>query len=771
MCKCSDDESADTGDTISVTSTVPTVKPLVPLSRQVRLNDQSLDVDVPASAAHLMASEPTSLFKPCKLAFQEGCYQLAFIPTGSVVTYEGTLRVDLSAPDAGADNLIVSGDLYSKLPVHGRTDRSAIVTNGNGNGEQVDDDVTRPTSLPTTLAGALSAVDQPIVPELVQRPKIPVFPRDRYHSYLKVTKVSAPTQIPIGAKCEVTIVAEQFNYTQPPTGTFKGTFSSTPSRTVTLKLSKVSAPFPFSLTGGSYYEGRLFEGTVDQGRVTLAWVSKFFRRATLEIDTLLGAVRPAPVPDGSGGTEFFDTIFAKTGWNLKVVQDQLNIPVPSGVTPTNCWSAPDLHALMTNVRNPATNLDAEWHVHLIIVPAKLGCSRGVMYDQIGVPREGCASFSDDGYPVSDSSNFGSAANMKQRDVPRAFLRSATHEVTHTLNQIHQEQETSADNSIMTTTPSVADVLGGPATGEPGVFPDQIKLVHNSTVRNHLNHMPDPVIRPGGWPFASWFPTGAPQASDRYDFALSELDLTIKTDSQRIALGQPLRIEWMLTNASGVPLRVPNDISIEALFATITVIDGEGRERPFRPFAIVCEHSKLRTLEAGESVSASSRLFWSTEGFAFQRPGRYYVNVAVSWSAQGVLVGVQNQIEVFVDYPITPADNQAADLVLHPEVGKWVALGGNAYHLPEACRRLVALSDTMEAAGTNKARAMSIGAGDGIARPSVFDGFAGLLPDRRKVAKLVPEQAHSDRVDQAVSTRKSARRPVPKRAPKKRRRGR
>ena len=133
--------------------------------------------------------------------------------------------------------------------------------------------------------------------------------------------------------------------------------------------------------------------------VTLAWVSKFFRRATLEIDTLVGAVRPAPVPDGAGGTEFFDTVFAKIGWQLTVAQDQLNVPVPAGVTPTNCWSSADLHALMTTVRNPATNLDTEWRVHMIVVPAKLGCSRGVMYDQIGVPREGCASFSDDGYPT------------------------------------------------------------------------------------------------------------------------------------------------------------------------------------------------------------------------------------------------------------------------------------------------------------------------------------------------------------------------------------
>src|SRR6185295_9592488 len=195
-----------------------------------------------------------------------------------------------------------------------------------------------------------------------------------------------------------------------------------------------------------YYEGRLSVAGVDKGSITLAWVSPFFRRASVELDVLKGSVAPLPVPDGAGGTEYFDTVFAKTGWQLTVIKDQTNVPVPAGVTPTNCWSSADLHNLMTSVRQ-AVNLDAEWRIHLSVVPAKLGCGRGVMFDQIGVPREGCSSFSDDGYPTSDSSNFGLAANKKQRDVPRAFLRSATHELTHTLNQIHQEQETAADNSI------------------------------------------------------------------------------------------------------------------------------------------------------------------------------------------------------------------------------------------------------------------------------------------------------------------------------------
>ncbi|AJA63783.1 hypothetical protein ABIF44_000351 [Bradyrhizobium japonicum] len=726
MCNCSEHESSGSLSKMTAASVEPAMKPQVPLSRQISFSDEESG-DQPAATG----LQPFPPFRLCRLDFREGCYQINFRPTAGFVTFEGTLRVDRSAPDGGADHLIVSGDLYSRRPVIGPIPPvGPVVPVGDADG----DEAAAESGL-TSLAGSLSALDEPLIPFPIRRPRIPIFPRARYHSYLRVTSVSAPVAVPLPKKCELTIVAEQFNYTQPPAGQFKGTFPASPSRTVTMKLSKVPAPFPFSLTGGPFYQGRLFEGGVDKGSITLAWVSKFFRRATLEIDTLVGAVRPAPVPDGAGGTEFFDTVFAKTGWQLSVVQDQLNVPVPSGVVATNCWSSADLHALMTTVRNPATNLDTEWRVHMIVVPAKLGCSRGIMYDQIGVPREGCASFSDDGYPVSDSSNFGLAANKKQRDVPRAFLRSATHELTHTLNQIHQEQETAADNSIMTTTPSVADVLGGPATGEPGVFPDQIKLAHNTNVRHHLNHMPDPVIRPGGWPFASWFPTGAPQAADRHDFEPSELALTVTATTDRVALGQPLDLTWTMTNTSGVSLRAPNDVSIEALFASITVTDGEGHERPVRPFVILCEHAKLTELEPGKSVTASAKVFWSTAGFAFEKPGRYRVDVAVSWSAQGVMVGVQSGIDVFVDYPTSASDNHSANLVLHPEVGKWVALGGDAYHLGEACRRLQALSQTAVPSG---ARAATAAAGDDTTAPRAIDGFADMLPDRAKLARLRPE---------------------------------
>jgi hypothetical protein len=725
---CNGAESSSTSNSSSkqaVPTSVagPIVTPAVPLSRSIAVvatPDPASAADQPPAASPQPASDsPAAALTPCRLDLRSGCYVITYRPTGSPVTFEGTFRVDRTAPDGGPDNIIVSGDLYTAPAAHDAVVPVAVPTSAPADDAGEDEGATEMRG--PSVAAAVSAVDSPLLPAVTRRPQIPIFARSRYHSYLRVTGVTVPVIPTPHGLCQITLVAEQYNYTQPPAGQHQGTFPAGPSRTVTIKLKKAAAPPPFSLAGGPYFEGRLLVGGVDKGSVRLGWVSRFFRRASVEIDTLAGAVRPAPVPDGAGGTEFFDTIFAKIGWQMGFVNDQTNIPVPAGVTATDCWSAGDLHNLMTTVRNPSTDLDKEWRIHLIVVPAKLGCGRGVMYDQIGVPREACASFSDDGYPTGDSSNFGAAANKKQRDVPRAYLRSATHEITHTLNQIHQEQETAADNSIMTTTPSVADVLGGPASGAPGVFPDQINLAHNTTVRHHLNHMPDPVIRPGGWPFASWFPTGAPQASDRHLFDQSELELVVTCAPGRLALGQPVELAWTLTNRSASALMAPNDVSIEALFGAITITDGDGRARPVRPFVIRCDHAKIDALEPGQSVSASSRVFWSSAGFAFERPGRYRVTVSINWSAQGIPVGVERGVDTFIEFPTNDADNRAASLVMHPEVGKWVALGGGAYHLDEAVRRLLELSSTP--------------AGDADSSgPRLLKGFNGLMPNRTRAAE-------------------------------------
>lgn len=629
---------------------------------------------------------PGPLPHACHINLKAGCYRIAFAPTAGLTVFNGTMRVD----DSGGKTTI-SGDLYRYLrfrfPVPFPKAQTALTAS-------------------TTIAEQFGAIPHGSIDPGVLFPRplgIPIYPRNRYYSYLKVTGIQRPPVITFGP-CRLTLTAQEFVYTQPPAGSFNGTFPAAPgSRTVTIELQPHPAPPGFT---GPYFEGTLYESGAPQGKFTMGWVSSYFRRATLEIDTLTGAAVPAAI-----GAEDFRSVFAKAGWDLNVIYDQTNIPVPAGVNANACWASPDLHALMQSIRNPATNLDAEWHMHLLVVPAAMGCGRGVMYDTIGVPREGVASFSDDGYPSTQSSNFGTAADKKQRDVARAFLRSACHEVGHGFNQIHQEQEAGADNSIMTTTPSVADVLGGPTTGAPGVFPDQINLAFNDHVRHHLIHFPDPVVRPGGMTFGTGHSSSVPEA-DRYYFDPDELALELALSESHIELGEPLELAWTLTNTSRRPLLVPSDIGVEAQHAFVTVTDGRGRSKLVPSFVIQTENVSIRTLDPDEHLNAKTLVYWSTRGFAFEEPGKYSVEVRIVWTAEGTPFGVKATTDTWVNYPQVTEDNEAAATLLHPEVGKYVALGGGD-HLVEAVERI------------QRVAALS-GEGD-EAQPRVLRGYAALMP--------------------------------------------
>ena len=118
-----------------------------------------------------------------------------------------------------------------------------------------------------------------------------------------------------------------------------------------------------------------------------------------------------------------------------------------------------------------------------------------------------------------------------------------------------------------------------------------------------------------------------------------------------------------------------------------IADEQGRERPYAPIVVVCESATLGDLADGAEVTAAHRVFWHADGFAFGEPGRYRVGIAVAWSVGGRPVTAAAEVDVVVTEPATPADRAAADLVLDPEVGLWVALGGDAHHLTKAAERL------------------------------------------------------------------------------------
>jgi hypothetical protein len=194
-------------------------------------------------------------------------------------------------------------------------------------------------------------------------------------------------------------------------------------------------------------------------------------------------------------------------------------------------------------------------------------------------------------------------------------------------------------------------------------------------------------------------------------------LTVNVLENDVAIGEPVRISYELTNTGTEPLPVPGDISLESTYPRITVIDPRGRSKAMPTFVIEPDTDGITTLSPGDSRKAETRIFWSTQGFAFTRPGTHVIDVAILWTADGVPCLVRGQATVAVSAPLTALDDEAANILLHPQVGQYVALGGGAMHLTEAVSRLDSLTG---GGGRRDANARAV-------RPQALRGFEGLLP--------------------------------------------
>jgi hypothetical protein len=596
-------------------------------------------------------------FRFCFTSLKTGCYTLSFVPNNTPIfgtRFRGTMRFERNGSDT-----TFSGDLYSRRLL------DDIIANPPG--EILAKAAFDPTAFPSDEAADTGGA-------------IPIYPRRKYRSYLSGTRARLFSLRPKHGSCTFTLEFDEFVYNHPATG-FSGSFATSPTRSVR---------YVFRSGAADFYTGEAYVGSTKIGTVSMRWVSPRFRRAQIQLNTLNGSVSPPADVGGMGMPE----IFANAGWDVTFT-DGGAIPLPAslaGVDINACWSRANLHALMQSVPGyDATDLDSTWRVHLVAVPATLGCSRGVMFDSSsgadpnGIPREGSGTFSHDGYPANEvpapggGSHYDGAADQQQRNVPRAFLRSATHEVGHAFNQIHQGFEGGSDNSIMSPTPSVAQVLG-----TTGTFPDDINLAFNATVTKHLRHLPDPAVRPGAMDFFG-SAISAPEAADVA--WLDTAELAVELSSDQVHLGEPVTLRFTLTNAGETAIPAPEALDTESLLIRINVTDPTGQITFMRPPEIEsCPHITLQPLEPRESVSGETTLYWGSDGFAFGMPGRHVVQVIALWNVAGVPVGAEAEQAIFVSYPTTENDNTTAALMLDPDVGKAVATG-NVAAFPRADERI------------------------------------------------------------------------------------
>lgn len=585
-------------------------------------------------------------FKPFKLySLNTGCYLVHLQLSGLSYHYDGTIRVEHQGT-----NTVASGDLYYHKP---NVIWPPITTVGG-----------QTTGTFNPSVAALSALNEPNPAN-----GIPVFARAAYRYYLKITTILEW----ISFDNSFTLGFEMWKFNganTTPMWTKEGSF------TALLTFGAAPASYP---SGADYLTGQVKNSSgVVVGDLRMGWVSKYLRRATVEIDRV--SVSEAPLDSGLGHT--WQSVFDEVGWQMNIVQSDSNVAQPSGTS----WSEGEMHAGML-ARRDSSDLDKEWRYHILCVRLIDSTPRGVMYDHDAtdsnnVAREGIGIASH--WTIPNTSEWGKVKNLRFGTAKAPYFRTALHEIGHAMGLYHN----TVDMGIMNTT----DVIAASAMS-PVQFPDNIKWSHAPDDQKRLRHMPDIYVRPGGVPFGSNYSVHPISPNDEHQEA-EGLVLQLEPVTDVLPLGAPVRVEMRLTNASDMPLPAPQTLNMKYGCVKGTVIDPTGISRGFSSLVLCVDEVALAWLQPGESVDSALTLLRGGAGALFPIAGTYTVEVTVEWDMGEDHAAVTGQTNVFVTTPQTERHARAAMKVLStPDTLLSLVLTGD--HLTEGNAAIQAALDTPE----------------------------------------------------------------------------
>jgi hypothetical protein len=546
-----------------------------------------------------------------------GCYLLRYTPRHHATVllpphYDGTMRVERDAT-----NTIASGDLYLHRPQFGH-----------------------PFVLPKEPNPAAG---------------IPVFPVSAYRYYVRVTQIlegaALATQFTLGFELH------RFDHTTR-TWSFDGAFTAVMRWT----FGPLGYPSP-----ANYLRGTVRDPTgAPVGTLTMGWVSKNLRRATIEIDRV---AQSEPALANSAGLGWHE-VFEQVGWDLTVDQSDADVAEPSG----DSWSNAEMHAAML-ARRDSADLDREWRYWLICVRQLDSTPRGIMFDAGGtdsnnIPREGAGMSSH--WVIPNADPWGKVKGMRFGTATDPYFRTGVHEIGHAMGLYHN----TVDMGFMNTT----DVIAAGAV-PPEQFPDNIQWSHAPDDQKRLRHMPDLWVRPGGVPFGAAYST-APISPDDAALVPEGLRLDVRALLTTVPIGAPVRVDIALRNEGDAEMPAPVDLSLLAGHVSGTVTDPSGTARAFRSIVRCIEEERTQVLAAGDEISGSMTLLRGPDGALFPLAGPYTVRVDAAWDVDGTPLKVAGETVVMVTPAADDAHAEAALRVLStPDTLLLLALGGD--HLGDA----------------------------------------------------------------------------------------